>query len=486
MENLDKDLKELKEERTNNYLSLRKKKLNQYMLIKRLGLMNKNYAIKKEDIIVREEFKNKKFSDLPDLLNFCSGIFGDQKSDINDIKFAIVFLKLTQIKEDKGEVSKSNIIPAIAQVITKYINDIIIVDELLSILIIFAYFLNIETLMDLINNYFLEIYSKLSVLYFKDKVIFHDLITLLGNLANNNRVAQKIFYQTKLFEEIYNLINNEKAPQELKDISIWFLCNFTVGIQKNNYFINNLVLFRNLVDIMVFYLDIEKYTEYCLEALRNLCEIESLVEYILKKDKIFRFICENTNSKYYIAMNKVIVNISSYNENINIYLLENFKLIPYLLRLYQSSSHIIKGQVIFIIGNLFENHPSKVNEKLYNSGLCDIVFTNLDSPYVEILDKSLFIFNVILISSDKEGIFRLFQKNIHLKLINILKLDYSKDIIEKVIDAIIEFLQKDTNDRIIKESFIDNGLKEVFSTLELDRNDVDIFMKVEAILRIYL
>ena len=101
------------------------------------------------------------------------------------------------------------------------------------------------------------------------------------------------------------------------------------------------------------------------------------------------------------------------------------------------------------------------------------------------LDRSLFILNVLLSSLNKEGIFRLFQKNIHLKLINILKNDYKRDIIDKVIDAIIEFLEKDSQDCVIKESFLDNGLRDVFSTMVLDRNDAEIYMKTEQILKNY-
>ena len=64
---------------------------------------------------------------------------------------------------------------------------------------------------------------------------------------------------------------------------------------------------------------------------------------------------------------------------------------------------------------------------------------------------------------------------------NILKNDYKRDIIVKAIEAIIEFLQKDSQDGIIKQSFIDNGLKEVLANMILDRNDAEIFLKTEKI-----
>ena len=48
------------------------------------------------------------------------------------------------------------------KIFVKYFNDKIIIDELISILINIAYFLPVETNMDLLTNDYLQIYSKLS------------------------------------------------------------------------------------------------------------------------------------------------------------------------------------------------------------------------------------------------------------------------------------------------------------------------------------
>jgi hypothetical protein len=241
---------------------------------------NKVYSIKKEEVIIKNEFKNKTFKNLTDLLTFSSNILGNDQSDINEIKFVICLLKMAEIKKDSGEVSNSNILKGISQVLNKYINDIIIVDELLAILINFTYYLEMSTIINLLTNDYLNIYSKITNLYFKDDTIFCDLIILLGNLSNDNTTAQKIFYQTKLFEEIYNLTLNEKAPKQKRDVCLWFLAIFTKGIQKNNYFVNNIELFKNLVDIMVSNFKNEEHTIFCLDSLGNLAELYDLVEYI--------------------------------------------------------------------------------------------------------------------------------------------------------------------------------------------------------------
>ena len=181
--------------------------------------------------------------------------------------------------------------------------------------------------------------------------------------------------------------------------------------------------------------------------------------------------------------NKILINMISFSEDINLFLIENYKAIPYILKLIDSSSNLIKGQIIFLLGNIIENKPSKINEILYNFGIYDKIFACLNSPFVEILDKAVYIMNIILISLNNEGIFKLYQKNVHLKLMNILKNDYKRDIIVNY--TIIEFLQKDSQDGIIKQSFVDNGIKEVLDNMEFDRNDTEIVFKTNEILKNY-
>ena len=310
MENFENEIKNLSKQRIENNLSLRKKKLNKEILKRRLDTNNNSYIIKKEDIIIKEEYKSKTFNSITDLLNFCTMVLSNENSDINDIKFVIHLLKSTEIKQDNGEVSKSNIITEISKLFIKYLNDKVIVDELLAILTVFSYYLSNETLMNLLTNDYLNIYSKISAQYFEDQIIFNDLIILLGNLSNDNIYAQNIFYQTKLFEEVFKLAENPKAPMVKKDTAIIFLANFTNGIQNNNNFVNNIQLLKNLVDIMVSNFSNKENTVYCLESLGSLSDIESLAEYISLKKELFDFIfkAEKTDVYYYTQGNKILSN----------------------------------------------------------------------------------------------------------------------------------------------------------------------------------
>ena len=175
------------------------------------------------------------------------------------------------------------------------------------------------------------------------------------------------------------------------------------------------------------------------------------------------------------------------NENINLYMIDNYKeqIFKYMFKLLNSSSNLIVGQGLFLLGNLIENERSKINEILNSAGFYDIVFKNMDSISIDIIDKVTFIINVIVNSSDKEDIFKLYQKNIHLKLINILKNNYNREIINRNIDAIIGFLQKDTQDGIIRQSLLENGIKDICGNLDVDRNDAELFLKTEEIIKNY-
>ena len=491
MENMNDKEKEIKELRASSEtyrLSLRKQKLNELMLKRRHGSNDQNYSVQIANILVKPEYKDKKFNTLLELLLFASSIFQNQNSDINDAKLVIHLLKQVEIKKNiKDELNGSNILKYTANILLKFINDKILVDELLGQLINFSYYLDPEANMNLLTNDYMNIYSKISSQYFNDDIIFIDLITLLGNLANDNPSAQKIFYNTKLFDEIYNLSKNEKAPKNKRDITIFFLANFSMGISKNNYLVNNLTILKNLVDIMDENIRKKENNKNCLVSLGELSEIKELVEYIVRKKEFCYFLYENTNPEFYWAINKILVNLSFVSENINLYMIENYKgqIFPYMLKLLNSSSNIMEGQGLFLLGNLIENEKSKINEILNSAGFYDIVFKNMDSVSIDIIDKVTFIINVIVNSSDKEDIFKLYQKNIHLKLINILKNNYNREIINRTIDAIIDFLQKDTQDGIIRQSLLDNGIKDIFGNLEVDRNDAELFLKAEEIIKNY-
>ena len=464
----ENDTKELKSSSETFRLSLRKQKLDEYILKRRIGSNAQNYSIEIANALVKPEYKDKKFNTLLELLLFVSSIFQNQNSDSNDAKVAIHLLRQAEIKKiTKEEIDGSNILKYISNIILKFINDKIIVDELLGQLINFSYLLNPDANNNLLTDNYMDIYSKISSQYFNDNIIFIDLITLLGNLANDNPNAQKIFYNTKLFDEIYNLSKNEKAPKNKRDITIFFLVNFSKGISKNNYLVNNLTILKNLVDIMDENIRKKENEKNCLVSLGELSEIKELVEYIVLKKEFFYFLYENTNTEYYWAINKILVNLTFVSENINLYMIEHYKeqIFPYMFKLLNSSSNLIIGQGLFLLGNLIENERSKINEILNSSGFYDIVFKNMDSMSTDIVDKVTFIINVIVNSSDKEDIFKLYQKNIHLKLINILKNNYNREIINRTIDAIIDFLQKDTQDGIIRQSLLDNGIKDIFGNL---------------------
>ena len=489
MESKDDDLKELKSSRAAYTLSLRKQKINEYISLKRrISSNDLKYSLQYEKIIVKPQFKEQRFNTLLDLLLFSKSIFQDKNSDINDVKFGIYLMKKTEIKNDiKEEVSKSNILKEIVVILKKYVDDIIIVDELLCQLINFTFYLKPETNMNLLTKDYIDIYILISNKHYNDNKIFNDLIILLGNLANDNPTAQKIFYEKNLFDQIYNLSQNEKCPKDKKDSAIFFLANFSKGISKNIVLHKNVTVLKNLVEIMCANLMNPEYSKICVLSLSELCENQEIIECLVTKKEIFDLISQNKNPEFYWPINKILVNISFLNEKVNLFMIENYQaqIFPYIFTLLNSNSNIMKGQGLFLLGNIIDNEPSKVNDIVNAAGFYDKIFENLDSNSTDILDKTTYIINVIVNSSDKADIFKLYQKKIHLKLLHILKNNYNREIINSTIDAIIDFLQKDTQDGIIRQSLLDNGIKDIFENLEVDRNDADLYLKTEEIIKNY-
>ena len=99
MEKNENDTKELKSSSETFRLSLRKQKLSEYMIKRRLSLNNQNYSVQIANVLVKPEYKDKKFNTLLDLLIFVSSIFQNQNSDNNDVKVAIHLLRQAEIKK---------------------------------------------------------------------------------------------------------------------------------------------------------------------------------------------------------------------------------------------------------------------------------------------------------------------------------------------------------------------------------------------------
>ena len=488
MENTEKELKNLRVGVLNNKLSLRKKKINNIIFKHRQLLNNENYSINISHIIVKPEFKEKKFPCLKELFQFSSNIFKDKKSDLNDIKYIIYLLKKEMIKyELKEEINETSILKDIVHVLNKFINEIIVVEELLCLLINFTFFLQSKMYMDLLTNEYIKIYSDIYIRYFNDDIIFNDLIILFGNLVNDNPKAQNIFYTTKLYEQIYNLFLNQINKNIKKDTLLFFLASFSIGISNNKELINDKKIWNNLINLMSSNLIIAEYSKNCLISLGALSEITNSVEYIIIKREIFDFIYENNNTEFYSSINKLLINLTCVDDKYNLFMIENYKsqIFSYLKKILNSPKNIIKGQGLFLLSNLMNDEPSQINEILKADGFYDKIFENMNSLSINILDNVTFLINLMVDSSDKVAIFKLYQNNIHLKLLNILKITHDRGIIFKTIDAIIGFLKKDTNDEIIKQSLLDNGIKEIFDNLEINRNDAELYIKVEEFIKIF-
>ena len=102
----------------------------------------------------------------------------------------------------------------------------------------------------------------------------------------------------------------------------------------------------------------------CLVSLGELSEVKEIVEYIVTKKDFFDFLYENKNPEFYWSIDKILVNLSFVSGKVNLYMIENYKsqIFPYIFRLLNSTSNMIKGQGLFLLGNIIDNEPCKLNE----------------------------------------------------------------------------------------------------------------------------
>ena len=191
-------------ERQEYGLSLRKKKLFNNFLKRRLEDLKEDnndkskYEIKKETIKNFKEYEHIEFNYPHQILYFYEEIISSDPS-LEQIYLAIYTLKKIDWKQNSLSYITLNFAEKTCDLLMKNIDNIIIVNEILQILIIITYYNNDN---DMISSFitiaYIIIYNKLFKKYFYDSFILRRLINLLGNLVYNNKNIQKIFYEYKI------------------------------------------------------------------------------------------------------------------------------------------------------------------------------------------------------------------------------------------------------------------------------------------------
>ena len=256
--------KEYVNERWENSLTLRKRKINEiiskqrgFYQFKKEGQMD--YQIMKENLDIPLEIKNKKYENLEQFFFEMKKFI--QSNDITYNKYSLYCIR-THTLNIEGSDDKKNYIELFQKydyvsdilfLIQKYFDYKEIIFEGLWIIINVLYFQNEnkDLIMFLSNQQCIQLYIR--ILNKKDKVLRLNTYWLLSNLLNNNNIGitnQVLFhlYMTTIFR-LYIFKDLEDNNSELEDIELYHLI---VIISRLSEFINDTFIHLRKNDIQNF------------------------------------------------------------------------------------------------------------------------------------------------------------------------------------------------------------------------------------------
>jgi hypothetical protein len=394
-------------------ISLRKKKINEKFLEKRINVLN--------------ELNNDNILNLFSQLNKSNNLGKDEIENLlNKISELLILNK--EINENNyifDELIEVGFGKICHNILEKYFT-IEIVDLIVKIFLYSSF----NIINDINDNYipqqcylvsednFLNNYKKIFNLFNNNEEICYNLIQFFGNIIFENIINQRIFFQLGIIEMILDFINKVNLSNDLLIIFTWFFSLFNLNevdfnsllnIQK--FFINSLTIQKNfehneLIEILYF----------SITGLNNLFEKnnESLINDIFNQ-KLIHYLF-NTNFQ---------------NEEIEILILK-------------------------FLGNLTTSTPQNV-EILIDNGIFNKLFNNLNNidSSIMLCELSFWVLNnivserVLLLKMTENGqthlIFNIIKNNLHssFNYSNEIQIFLSNLIDHSSIDDLKKFIQNE-------------------------------------------
>ena len=474
-------------EREEYGLSLRKKKMNNYLMDKReknldINLVKKcPYEIQIEKLDISDELKNKQYNS-PSLFTDEMKILLDSKN-INEVKFAINKIRLLTITKDISidyinEMYKRNITDKLMFVLYNYINDYEIIYEVTWIIINFVTKIsNINLVVFLTQNTCFQMYIK--ILDLNNDYLTENILWLLYNsIINNNPIIENLFFSVIPRNYVVKYCENSEVKLNLIKLCVGILYNissllskihelFDINDLNNNFFkrhsevsIDNIkeniyYLEEHISNIFIRFLETndQDIIDNCLLGLTYLANISNKkIHQLLFSSGLIRKIITNkiTYNKY--LSQKILQLIGNF--------LSNFEeildpIIQNEINLYLSnfikSSGMFKRDALWSFSNFIS--CEKINlENIINSGIIPEIINSLIKDEIPISRECLFIIDAIVINQDFNiEIIINFIKNCNLikLLINVIEKFYedSESIIKilEIFLSLFEIGQKYSN-----------------------------------------
>ncbi len=477
----------ISKERDEYGLSLRKKKLFNNFLKKRLdnlkedNIDNSKYEIKKETIKNLKEFEHIEFNNPEQIIYFYEEIISSESS-LDQIYLAIYTLKKINWKQNGISYITLNFSEKTCDLLMKNIDNLIIVNEILQILIIITYYNNDNNVINYFTTIsYIMIYNKLLKKYFNDSFILSHLINLLGNLVCDNKYIQKSFYEYKIFDCIHKIYNITLKNEKRRENCIWFFTIFIFNIHKNMFFQNNIEFFKEIINIFCENIFNEKFTKNCLLGMFYLCNLENIkiVQYILTKENFFLFIL-SLPIKYYEDVGKFICDFSAIDNYICSILIKNFKLTEFFIKGLNSEYTAL---FLYILNIYLDFQNDEIKKILYENGIIDQIINLIKNQEKKIVYYALICIKSLLKTSNDDLLYYLYKKDIIKLLIkSLIKNPEEKNII---IETITVLLGRDDENKIYKKDFEDYGLKEILNKIDLEDDNKNIDNSIKYLVNNY-
>ena len=435
----DHEESSLANERWENGLTLRKRKINA-ILSKQRGLDRfknegkKDYEIDKEKLEIPNEIKNKKYDDIDTFLKDMKTYIKSENIEYN--KFALYCIRVQTL--DKEGTSNKNLFSELLQkydfisdilnLIQKYLDNKQIIFEGAWILINILFFQkdNTDLVLFLSNQQCIQLYIK--ILDKKDNDLRHCIYWLIANLLNNNNSglnSQVLFhlymsplFRLYIFKDLENITNSKLTKPDLINLMIIltflsdFINNTFTNLRANNIknFIdynsnvnyesikeNNEFLFNQSMTIFMNYIENPLFTFHCVYGLSKLTNNfddstynKFFITGIWRKLVKEQIKVEEEGINYAV---QIIGNYLYYSKKSDldpIFIEETINYFVKLLKKYPNIQNL-KRDIFWSASNISSIDDLHFCEMLAKSGLIELALNSIHTDNDFTIDEALFI-----------------------------------------------------------------------------------------------
>ena len=523
--------KQLNTEREQYSLSLRKKKMNNYLMKRReenlevsqTKKLKKNpYEIIPEKLEISDEIRNKKYNSTS---SFSDGMYNLLESkNINEIKFAIYHIRNQTLRSEFpiDDMYKKNIVDKLMFTLFNNINEYDIVYEITWALINFCLRINNDNLMIfLTNNPCIQIY--IMIFDLKDKSLTENVLWLISNIIiGSDSASENLFFSPIPRNYLLQFVENTEISNQITKICIRIFSSLSQFIstiyrfiqieglenqlfkKHNDVNVNNIqeniiYLEEHLTNIFLKFVnfnDIEIIND-SLFGLSNLSNSSNLKihDLIYSSGLIGKIILNQINSSEIIS-HKILELIGNFLSNytgIIEPIIQN-QMISYIFEFIKSNNNSdIKRDSFWIISNLL-CIPNINIINVLNSGIIPFVIDAIQNSENKVGIEGLFIINDIIFNENYTETVINFIKNYEIikLLISVIQKYYEEPealkLILKICLHLFEIGNKYSNlfdgKNIFLEEFQRNGGNLYIEKLQ-NYNDKIIYNFVENIIRVY-